>query len=683
MFGTVSRAIVTIALAVALAATSVLADQPLASAQAGPSVENFVLYDAGTNAPVRTLFDESDTIVLAGLDGLNIAADTVGARSVTFQLDGAFIRTESNPPFLLGSDNNEGDVYDFELSPGRHRLIATPYSGTAATGDAGTSATIDLTVVEAPSLNVLVLSNSNNNDGLALLHDDPIKDNVLDLKMLPRNLAIEAGIAANPGASVSFQWDDDEPHVENNAPFSPSGDDGPGELRPLRLELGRRTLRVTVWSGQNATGAASETVEVNILVVRSRYVVNTTADGHDRLPGDLHCEVTRGANDCTLRAAIEEANAVRAAIGIAIATPAEESIRLELGPLEISSKLTIRGNSDSYEPTTIDAHGGSQILMIERGAVAHLHNLRLVNGNSALSRGGAVHIAGGHTYFYDGEIADSRANMGGGIAVTRGFVKLVRTTVTGNRAGRGIDSFGGGGVTQRGGGIYVSKRGVAVIDSSEIVDNEAIRGGGVSNYGSTLITNSTIARNRAGSGGGAIDNIKTSNGPRRGGNLVISYSTITENLANQSTEDGEDRRTGGGIRNFDGRLRIGSSIIANNSNGFAPGHEYYSPDCYSSVAIESQGANVVGAVTENCNMAQAAGDRFGSDHDPLDPQLQVSNSYYLPRRSSPAIDIGIEVGVWPSFDCPDFDQVGDRRPSDGNGDGVARCDAGAIEVSSR
>ncbi|MEE9413799.1 MAG: CSLREA domain-containing protein [Acidimicrobiales bacterium] len=674
MFATISRAIAAIILAIALVATSVLFDQRQASAQAGPLVLDFVLFDAGTNAPVRTLYPDHDTIVLAGLDGLNIAADTIGARSVSFRLDGVLIRTESNPPFLLGSDNNEGDVYGFELTAGRHQLTATPYSGTAASGEAGTSTSIDLTVIEAPTLQGLLLSNSDSAAELALLRSD----NVLDLKQLPRNVAIEAGIIANPGASVSFQWDDDEPHVENNAPFSVSGDGGPGRLRPLRLELGRHTLRVTVWSGQDGTGVASETVSLSILVIRSNYVVNTTADGHDRLPGDLHCEVTRGENDCSLRAAIEEANAVRAAMKIGIATPQGESLTLELGPLEISSRLSIRGNS--YEPTTIDAHGRSQILIVKQRAVAHLHNLRLVNGDGSLSRGGAVHVAKGHAYFYDSEISDNQANIGGGIAVSRGFIKLTRTRVNGNRAGHGIASFGGGGATQRGGGIWISKRGVAVIDSSEILENEAIRGGGISNYGSTLIINSTIARNRAGSGGGAIENIRVSTGPRRRGNLVISYSTITENLANQSARDGEDRRTGGGVRNIGGRLRIGSSIVAGNSNGFEPRHEYYSPDCYSTVAIESQGSNVIGVVDEACNTTGVAGDRFGTGFDPLDPQLQPNNDYYLPRRGSPATDIGIDVGGWPSFNCPDFDQTGDRRPLDGNGDGVSRCDAGAIEV---
>lgn len=46
-------------------------------------------------------------------------------------------------------------------------------------------------------------------------------------------------------------------------------------------------------------------------------VVTTTADGSDGAPGDGVCEVTAGAGDCTLRAAIEEGNALgRAAITV-------------------------------------------------------------------------------------------------------------------------------------------------------------------------------------------------------------------------------------------------------------------------------------------------------------------------------------------------------------------------------
>ncbi len=47
------------------------------------------------------------------------------------------------------------------------------------------------------------------------------------------------------------------------------------------------------------------------------------------------------------------------------------------------------------------------------------------------------------------------------------------------------------------------------------------------------------------------------------------------------------------------------------------------------------------------------------------------------RPGSPAIDAGVAA------DCPDTDQRGRPRPIDGDGDGVATCDAGAYELNPR
>lgn len=46
---------------------------------------------------------------------------------------------------------------------------------------------------------------------------------------------------------------------------------------------------------------------------RTVFTVNTTVDGRDAVPGDGVCEVNPGVGDCTLRAAVTEANTVPAA----------------------------------------------------------------------------------------------------------------------------------------------------------------------------------------------------------------------------------------------------------------------------------------------------------------------------------------------------------------------------------
>lgn len=72
---------------------------------------------------------------------------------------------------------------------------------------------------------------------------------------------------------------------------------------------------------------------------------------------------------------------------------------------------------------------------------------------------------------------------------------------------------------------------------------------------------------------------------------------------------------------------------------------------------------------------------LGADGDlsGVDPLLASLRNYtgFTPTRAllpgSPAIDAGRNTG------CPDTDQRGANRPRDGEGDGFAVCDIGAVE----
>jgi CSLREA domain-containing protein len=46
--------------------------------------------------------------------------------------------------------------------------------------------------------------------------------------------------------------------------------------------------------------------------VAATFTVNTTADGHDKLPGNGVCETGTGNGICTLRAAVEEGPVAKA-----------------------------------------------------------------------------------------------------------------------------------------------------------------------------------------------------------------------------------------------------------------------------------------------------------------------------------------------------------------------------------
>ena len=90
---------------------------------------------------------DGETISL-GKDGsiLNVRADTSGAvGSVTFALDGAWIKTESLAPYALAGDD-AGVYRAWTPSIGNHTLHVVPYELAGAGGAVGTPLDITFTV---------------------------------------------------------------------------------------------------------------------------------------------------------------------------------------------------------------------------------------------------------------------------------------------------------------------------------------------------------------------------------------------------------------------------------------------------------------------------------------------------------------------------------------------------------
>ncbi|MDJ0583895.1 choice-of-anchor Q domain-containing protein, partial [Microcystis sp. M49636_WE2] len=113
------------------------------------------------------------------------------------------------------------------------------------------------------------------------------------------------------------------------------------------------------------------------------------------------------------------------------------------------------------------------------------------------------------------------------------------------------------------GGILVDQNALANISNSIITQNVYVsmsggsastRGGGISNFGNTIIQSSTINQNSSGHGGGIYNE----------GSLTINDSTINEN---NSTYDG------GGIYSS-GTLTVTNSVVNSNKTGFNGGGFY-------------------------------------------------------------------------------------------------------------
>jgi LPXTG-motif cell wall-anchored protein len=94
--------------------------------------------------------------------------------------------------------------------------------------------------------------------------------------------------------------------------------------------------------------------------------------------------------------------------------------------------------------------------------------------------------------------------------------------------------------------------------------------------------------------------------------------------------------------------------------------------CFGSLVVTSGGGNITDDAT--CGLTQPG------DLQTTDPLLGAladnggRTRTLLPQTGSPAIDGGVVAG------CPAVDQRGLERPADGNGDALAVCDSGAVEV---
>lgn len=189
-------------------------------------------------------------------------------------------------------------------------------------------------------------------------------------------------------------------------------------------------------------------------------------------------------------------------------------------------------------------------------------------------------------------------------------------------------------------------KGILNVTNSALVANSADYGGALINAGEATIENSTFYGNQGYKGGG----IRNSRG-----RLVISGSTLAENSSSVP---------GGGILSQGGEIDIVNTIVSDNTRGgdcWFEGEYIYNSHGHN---LDSDGSCYLTSVGDIAN---------------ADPLLDVLHTYngsvfYQPLLpGSPAIDAGDDLS------CLQEDQRGAPRPFDGNGDGSAQCDIGAIE----
>jgi hypothetical protein len=262
------------------------------------------------------------------------------------------------------------------------------------------------------------------------------------------------------------------------------------------------------------------------------FLVNVETDGHDQTPGDGSCAAAY--RTCTLRAAIEEANALAGDDTIEFSQSFQapnppRTIVLMLGQLFVDSSLTIGGP------------GARQL------AVDGAQKDRIMTVNSQPHSPHAVLISG--LTFQNGTPASNGYAQGGAIFVAWSDLTLRAVTVRNNKT---IARLWGQAGQGDGGGIFNFASHLTILDTTITGNVAEIRGGGLfSRDGSFFIYNSTVSNNAAKQNGGGIGQTD---------NSTIRNTTISNNTAFQK---------GGGVwvENVDaqsGYNNFGNTIVANN-----------------------------------------------------------------------------------------------------------------------
>jgi len=443
-----------------------------------------------------------------------------------------------------------------------------------------------------------------------------------------------------------------------------------------------RRLSLAFWTGLVLISSASARA-----VTPLTFTVNSTADAPDDVPGDGNCHTAAGT--CTLRAAIQEANA----------HPGADTINLPAGTYLFSrvgvDDTALNGDLDILDDVTITGAGptGSiidgarfdrvfQIGTAAAAPAAAISGVTIQNG-TVLSgdgtAGGGVNVVAGALSLVNCIVSDnsvqSPVGTGGGIA-NAATLTLDHTTVSRNFSG----AFGVPGA-QAGG---ISSTGTLTLLASTVTNNAVVgktgAGGGIAASGTVTIVDSTISINGAPGGAGGlwavsgifqiVNSTISQNGGFLGSGLFVGSASVnllnTTIAFNHSSSinfgSGGQGVSGGGAS---GVLTFVNSVIADNTDA-----SNNPADC--SGTLNSLGFNIVSAVPAGCTIT--------GPYTLADPQLGPLADNGGPTRThaivpgSPAIDAGNPAGCGDQLGgLLNSDQRGFPRPVG------AACDIGAVE----
>jgi predicted outer membrane repeat protein len=386
------------------------------------------------------------------------------------------------------------------------------------------------------------------------------------------------------------------------------------------------------------SGPTGGTVDIGAFEYAAPIIVSTRDDENDGV---------YAPTKLSLREAIELAGVLEGDDTIEFAPGLAGSIVLQdsLGELVIDSNVEILG--PGKDVLTIDADENSRVMSVAGGITAAIVGMTLSGGDTT-GFGGAIYSQGDLT-IRDLAISGNSANQGGGIYQLGGQLSISSSAIFDNQAG------------SLGGGIYSNDASSTTIDSSAIYLNSANLFGGLAIAdGVADIRNSTISTNTANLEIGAFNFTGTS--------ATLSHVTMVNNVTTGGA-------IGGMFKSSGSTVTLNNTILINNTAGSTESNVSGSLAAASSHNLLRTGSS--GGLSEtNGNilldaMEDAGIDALGDFGGPTWTHALLEDS--------PAIDAGDDA-IAEALELL-FDQRGNNRKEDGDGDAVAQVDIGAFELA--
>ena len=544
----------------------------------------------------------------------------------------------------LGTVMADGDGTQFTTAPIAVPLGAGPIITATATDQFGsTSEFSQCFAAVTPAIVQFAQANTNDTETNSGSH--------------PVNIAVSRSNSTSGAVDVNYTVTGGTATTADNdySIVSPTGtlhwDDGDSTDKTITINVNGDTtveadetvnLALSTPTGAQLGAQATSTLTIvnDDVACPTTFLVNSLADTDDQNPGDGHCDIDGASGDqCTLRAAIREANALSSCGAITIdATGVSGTINLSSVLPDINHNVSINGPGANALTVKRNAAGSFRIFTIDLNRTVSISGLTISNGSET---------------------------VGGGIYNNHGTLTIDGCEISGN-----VATSEGGGIYN--GGITVGTATLTITNSTISGNSSVVDGGGIysdADSGPAILTmtNCTVSTNTAnGNAGGVAVNSSTA---------TLTNVTVTNNHADNDTNSAGN---GGGLSATSSNVTLRNTIVAGNFRG---GISSTTRDDVNGAITATSKKNLIGDGTGMTGISNgdANGNQVGSSGSPIDALLGkliynggTTRTHGL-LYNSPAIDAGDDTVSLST------DQRGLPRPADGDLTAGTHIDIGSYE----